>query len=445
MATDALQSGFSIEPGAPPRPLRVLVVDDSDAQRRAVRQELSDMNVDVFEARSGIGALKEAHANAVDVITLDIEMKDMDGYRVLRQLRAGERTRSTPVIMISGRGSEQERFRAEEEGAIAYFTKPFAPGKLRALVAEIVTRVCANRSCRVATIVRDEELLERLRRMVSAQGYQFRALEAVADLSKRSRGYDVLLLDLQLPDHGAYRALDELPLLPEALRPRVLGVMSSCTPADIAQAFHRGLSDFVRAPFYAEELTARIEHLVSLEKKAEALRTLGTTDALTGLPNRACLEQEVERACAQTTGDNLLGVVMVDIDHFKLLNDTYGHPFGDEVLRKVGQCLKDCLRGKDLVGRYGGEEFMLLIPNANSTVMGIITERLRRGVESLAFENGGDVVKVTASFGTCMWGAPAIAKTPKLGELVRPADAALYEAKRGGRNRACQGPTMVDA
>jgi two-component system cell cycle response regulator len=422
----------------------VLVVDDSDAQRRAVRRELSDMNVELIEATSGIGALQQALSNHIDLVTLDIEMKDFDGYRVLRQLRAGKRTRGTPVIMVSGRPSDEERFRAQAEGAIAYFAKPFEPGSLRQLVSEIVTRVSTHRRTMVGTIAPGKDLGERLARMVSAQGYRFRSFESVAELAPLPVACDVLLLDLHLPDQGAYRALDALQALPENQRPRVLGVMSDSTPADLAHAFHRGLSDFVRMPFCAEELTARIEHLVTLRRETDALQTLVTTDALTGLPNRAYLDRETRRASARAEAGGTLGIVMIDIDHFKRLNDGFGHPFGDVVLRAVAERLRDCLRGNDVVGRYGGEEFMALVPNATQASMELITERLRRSVESMTIETEGKRVPVTASFGSCIWDALALGHR-QLGELAGPADAALYEAKRAGRNRACLGPVLTAA
>lgn len=435
----------TIEPSLPPRALRVLVVDDSESQRRAVRQELSDMNVEVFEATSGIVALQKAHQIAIDLVTLDIEMSDFDGYRVLRQLRARERTRATKVIMISGRPNESERFRAEQEGAVAYFAKPFAPGTLRALVDDILTRVSNHRKTRVAGLVAEGDLGDNLSRMVSAQGYRYSGVADVAELARSTTPCQVLLLDLDLPKQGAYRALDELRGLAEHQRPHVLGVLSHFVPADLAHAFDRGLSDFVRVPFHPEELIARIEHLVSLRREADALRDLGTTDALTGLPNRAHLERDAARVQgeAMRAGSDV-GVVMVDVDHFKRLNDTYGHPFGDVVLREVGRCLRQCLRGNDLVGRYGGEEFLLLVPNATPEGMQIVAERLRSGVEAIALEHGGAPVRVTASLGTCIWSARALGAAASLGELVEPADAALYEAKRSGRNRACFGP-MVNA
>lgn len=427
----------------PPRPLRVLVVDDSDAQRRAVCRELADMNVEFVEATSGIVALQLAHTSEVDLVTLDIEMKDFDGYRVLRQLRAGKKTRGTPVIMISGRPSEEERFHAQAEGAIGYFAKPFQPGTLRALVTEILTRVSAHRRTFVGTIAAGQELAERLARMVSAQGYRCRSFESVAELASRPVKCDVLLLDLHLPEQGAYRALDALQALSEGQRPRVLGVMSSSTPADLAHAFHRGLSDFVRVPFCAEELTARIEHLVTLRRETEALQTLVTTDPLTGVPNRAYLEREARLASGRAQSGAALGIIMIDIDHFKRLNDSYGHPFGDAVLRAVAERLKECLRGNDIVGRYGGEEFMVLVPNGTPETMGLIAERLRQSVERLTLRAGDVHVPVTASLGTCLWDAPALEPPRTLGELVEPADAALYEAKRSGRNRACLGPRIA--
>ena len=122
---------------------------------------------------------------------------------------------------------------------------------------------------------------------------------------------------------------------------------------------------------------------------------------------------------------------MLDLDHFKTLNDTYGHPFGDEVLRKLGQLLTETCRTEDVACRYGGEEFVILTPGLDRKSASGLAERLRRAIASLELQSEGKTVKLTCSFGV----AEVDVSIQSSADLVRRADKALYEAKRGGRNR----------
>jgi two-component system, cell cycle response regulator len=425
---------------------RLLVVDDSEAQRQAVRKELHDMNVLIEEASSGLMAIKKAAQLGPSLVTLDIELGDFGGYRVLEHLRAQEATRGLPVIMISGSPNEEERFRALEDGAIAYFSKPFPPGALRALVSDIIDRIARNRATSVWCLAEREGVVERLSRILVVQGYQLRVFASVQELvdTLESNACDVLILDLRLRQQGAYRVLDHLNLLEEEARPRILGLMAGSAAADVAHAFHRGLSDFVGEQYSGQELNARVDQLVYLRRKTADLRALALVDTLTKLPNRGQLERELSSALAKTIQlKGQLGVVMIDVDHFKRLNDTFGHPFGDVVLQKIAAALRDCLRANDVVGRYGGEEFMMLVPKATHGGMKIVTERLRQHVEGLRLTKDEAPVPVTVSIGTCIWDYTALLASPSLNDMVKPADEALYKAKHAGRNRICTGETIA--
>ncbi len=187
------------------------------------------------------------------------------------------------------------------------------------------------------------------------------------------------------------------------------------------------------------ELLARYAaHAAILMRNAELLdqvRALATTDGLTGLPNRRQLDETLERACAQVArGHGSVGVLMIDVDRFKRLNDTHGHQVGDEVLRHVAMVLDTEVRAGDLVGRYGGEEFTVVMPGAHDIEVQAAAERLRSAVEL-----SSGPVPVTVSVGAS-W-APAHGGTRD--QLVCAADRALYEAKEAGRNRVALAP--IDA
>jgi diguanylate cyclase (GGDEF)-like protein len=191
-----------------------------------------------------------------------------------------------------------------------------------------------------------------------------------------------------------------------------------------------------------ESLVRRLETLLAekeeLSRKLAVLNDdltrLASTDALTGLPNKRSLEQAITRDLARADRDKTwLALVVVDVDHFKQVNDTYGHAIGDIVLQAVGKAVARQLRAGDLAGRYGGEEFVLVLPGSNMIGARIAAERIRKALESLVVETPQGALKVTASFGGAALCGPGCAG--RRDELFVSADGALYEAKRSGRNR----------
>jgi diguanylate cyclase len=184
-----------------------------------------------------------------------------------------------------------------------------------------------------------------------------------------------------------------------------------------------------------EQLLAEKEELSNkLEEANKELTRLASTDALTGLPNKRSLELAITRDLARADRDKTwLSLVVVDVDHFKKFNDTYGHATGDIVLQAVGQALSRHLRAGDLAGRYGGEEFLLVLPGSNMIGARIAAERIRKALEATVVDTEHGPLKVTASFGGASMCGPGCGG--KRDELFVRADTALYEAKRTGRNR----------
>jgi diguanylate cyclase (GGDEF)-like protein len=184
-----------------------------------------------------------------------------------------------------------------------------------------------------------------------------------------------------------------------------------------------------------EKLLAEKEELSQkLEEANKELMRLASTDALTGLPNKRSLETQIMRDLARADRDKTwLSLVVVDVDHFKKFNDTYGHATGDVVLQAVAKALSRHLRAGDLAGRYGGEEFVLVLPGSNMIGARIAAERIRKALEATVIDTEHGPLKVTASFGGAAVCGPGCGGGRD--ELFQRADAALYEAKRSGRNR----------
>ncbi|MEO8372767.1 MAG: diguanylate cyclase [Candidatus Solibacter sp.] len=207
---------------------------------------------------------------------------------------------------------------------------------------------------------------------------------------------------------------------------------------DLIEGMDAGADDYLTKPFNAQELRVRLRaghRILNLQEELmrtrEALRQQATHDGLTGLFNRTTILEKLddELARSQRSGEPV-GLLMVDIDRFKLINDTRGHLVGDAVLREVAQRLRTTARRYDSVGRYGGEEFLVVLPGCDMDAASAQAERMRASVGNIPCSSSGKPVPITASLG--------ISCTPPSAPefLIRDADDALYEAKAGGRNRA---------
>ena len=207
---------------------------------------------------------------------------------------------------------------------------------------------------------------------------------------------------------------------------------------DIVEGIHAGADDYLTKPFDTHELRARLragERILDLQARLiavmETLRERAARDSLTGCWNHSAilelLQTELARAHREGTST---GVILADLDHFKQINDTHGHMVGDEVLREVAQRIRMALRPYDQIGRYGGEEFLIVLPRCEALTTMTVAERLRASVASTALALGSSAPSLTLSLGLAVSARLAV-----VGSLVRAADRALYRAKDGGRNR----------
>ena len=213
---------------------------------------------------------------------------------------------------------------------------------------------------------------------------------------------------------------------------------------DVVEGLNAGADDYVTKPFRQDELLARmgvgariLELETRLSESLEREEALATRDSLTGLPNRRALydraRAELNRAEREKRS---VGVIMLDIDHFKPINDRFGHAAGDEALRRVAEVLQKSKRDYDYTGRWGGDEFLTILPGTSMLQAGLVAERIRASIDMVRLEVGGaDTVELRSSLGV----ACASPATSPIGidDLLGQADGALYRAKADGRNRVC--------
>jgi len=255
---------------------------------------------------------------------------------------------------------------------------------------------------------------------------------------------ELVITDVQMPHLTGQQLLKLIRLSPEA-RVRSLPVIVMTTAEDSAEkhlAFLNGANDFLNKPVDSLELRARVDvhHRLAriireLEESKKALAELATTDSLTKLKNRRFFYAQAEQnlsACRRYGKD--MSLLLLDIDHFKKVNDTFGHHAGDEVLVRVARLLAHMVRGVDTVARFGGEEFAVLMPETNRLGAAVLGERIRAAIEREQISVDGQHIPVTVSIGITTLAAEDV---ESIDQMLNVADQRLYLAKNNGRNRIC--------
>jgi two-component system, cell cycle response regulator len=270
-----------------------------------------------------------------------------------------------------------------------------------------------------------------------------RAYSAAEGVSRtRELAPDLILLDIELPDATGFEVCRRLKDDPVTAGIPVIFLTAQVDTAAKVMAFDAGAVDYVTKPFQVAELRARVRAALRTKRYQDLLATRAQLDGVTGLWNRAYFDQRLaEEIAALQRYQRPFGLVMIDLDGFKELNDAHGHPFGDRVLHRVARVLNASLRSLDAPCRYGGDEFAILLSESNLAGALIVAERIRADVAALELEHRGMIVKLTASLG-----ATATEVLPADAELTREllletADEALYEAKRRGRDRVVAAPS----
>lgn len=249
---------------------------------------------------------------------------------------------------------------------------------------------------------------------------------------------DLILLDVVMPDGSGFDVCRKLKAEIDTQNIPVIFITGASDVEQKVLGFDVGAVDYIQKPFHPAELKARVRAALRTKRFQDMLAQRAMIDGLTGLWNRTHFDQRLhEEVGATQRYDRPLSLIFLDADRFKSLNDTHGHPFGDQVLQALGEVLHSNARTSDWPCRYGGEEFAVILRETDIEGAGILAERIRQSIEELEVRNAGQVVPVTASIGVscstlCMNPCEMTKEW-----LVQVADDAVYEAKQSGRNRVC--------
>src|SRR6267143_381533 len=444
---------------------RVLVVDDVEANVKLLEAKLSSEYFDVLSAFNGHSALEIADSEVPDVILLDVMMPRMDGFEVCRRLKANPRTADVPVVMVTALSDVANRLRGLEAGADDFLTKPvndialFARvrslSRLKRMMEEWRLRegICGrfagsdialakdSRPARIILIEEDQFAAARMAEILRASA-QLVICQSCAEVQKQLDGDTELIIASLSTSSG-----DPLRLVTQCRASEIfrqLPILLIAEESDLhrlAKGLDLGASDYLIRPVDRNELLARTGTQIRRKRLQDRLQEnyqrslyLALTDELTGLYIRRYLLAHLDELIDRVNHDHMSAAILLfDIDHFKQVNDTYGHAAGDEVLRELASRAMNSVRSVDLVARLGGEEFVVVMPETDIVIATAVAERLRLAVarEQFIVGTGGMKVAVTISIG-----ATVAASGDGRAELLKRADDdALYNAKTAGRNR----------
>jgi two-component system cell cycle response regulator len=447
---------------------RVLVVDDVPANLKLLEARLNAEYFEVLTAQSGREALEICERGACDIVLLDVMMPQMDGFEVARRLKKNPATLHIPIIMVTALDQPSDRVRGLEAGADDFLTKPVndlalitrvrSLVRLKMVTDELRMRAATSRDIGVAALVEtaidgrisgkvmvvDDRASSR-ERIVAALGTEH-TIELESDPQQAlfrlaEANFDLLMLSLELERFDALRLVGQVRTVERTRHLPILLITEPEQSARLLRGLDLGANDYIVRPIDKNELLARVRTQVRRRRYTEQLRDnvqqsmeLAVTDPLTGLFNRRYMERHLGTLVEKSAGrGKSLSVLILDIDYFKSINDRFGHDAGDDVLREFADRMRTCVRGIDLACRYGGEEFVVVMPDTDLSVATMVAERIRRRIAGEAFpiHRGERSIEVTISIGI----AARVSPDDDAMAILKRADEALYRAKRDGRNR----------
>ena len=452
---------------------RILVVDDIEANRKLLETRLMSEYFEVMTACNGAEALEICARERADIVLLDVMMPGMNGFEVCQRLKSDPKTQNIPVVIITALDQPSDKVLGLQAGADDFLTKPVDDvglitrvknlARLKRLNDELVARVASsdqlglgdgagNLSALSGTggrVLLVEDHPRAARRMVDTLATeQYVDVETdagnVAALLAEN-AYDLLMVSLDLEMADGLRLCSQVRSNEATRNLPILIISDEGDNGRLLRGLDMGVNDYLKRPIDRNELLVRVRSQIKHKRYADQLRqTLQTsvdmalTDPLTGLHNRRYFENhfDINFEKSQKQGKPF-ALMVLDIDHFKAVNDNYGHDIGDAVLRDFAQRLKKFTREADFSCRFGGEEFVLLMPNTTLEEGFLMAERLRLRIAEEPFDVGLPTgpLRITSSVGVAAYEDRSDSREA----IMKRADTALYRAKQEGRNRIAAG------
>lgn len=444
---------------------RILVVDDIPTNRRLLEARLMAEYFQVLTATNGEDALKICQQGLCDIVLLDVIMPGMDGFEVCRTLKFDPATMHLPVVMVTALNQPEDKVKGLEAGADDFLTKPVndlalvtrvkSLARLKMLTDDLRLRAAngdalaieniENTAQNRANIVIVDDDASSYRSVVKAlsENHTVSVITKPNDalLQIAEDAYDLVIVSADLDGHDSLRLCSYLRSI-ERTRTLPIIVLAKTGQEDlICRAMELGVNDYLRHPIDENELKARVKTQMRRKNYNDCLRNsvqqtieLAVKDPLTGLHNRRYFEahfdglfEKAEKSASQ------LSVIMCDIDHFKAVNDTFGHQAGDAVIKECAARIQKNIRNVDMACRFGGEEFVIVMPDTTIELANLIAERIREEIAAhpIVTDGGKKQISVTLSMGV----SNRMGEDDSPHDLIKRADEALYSAKGAGRNR----------
>ncbi len=455
----------------------ILIVDDELRNIKLMAAILSTEPYEILQAQSGEQALTMISTNKIDLILLDVMMPGINGFEVTQLVKTNQATKHIPIILVTALDGRENKQKAMDVGADEFLTKPvnrvevitrtksilqlkqcqeqlnarvnigeklIIPQKIISLEAQGENKKETNYQT-VLLIEDDSQQAKLIRTLTATEPYNFIVASSGEEAIRigQQTKLDLILLDLMLPGMSGYDVCDYYKNKEETRNVQIVAITSLSDLESRIKCIDKGVDDYLVKPVNSKEVKSRINvllkkklYLDKLQAHHKEVLNLAIIDGLTGLYNQTYfknyLQLEIERS--QERG-YLVALIMLDLDDFKKYNDTYGHLFGDNILKRFSDLIKINIREIDLPARYGGEEFAVVMPYSSKQNAIKTAEKIRVELQGLSIIEGekNQVDKITTSIGIALCPKQAIT----VDGLIEKADYMLYRAKKNGKNKIC--------
>lgn len=444
---------------------KILVVDDMPANIKLLEAKLVNEFYEVITATSGTEAIEIVKNNPPDLILLDVMMPGIDGFETCRIIKK-DLMFDIPIVMVTALSEVESRVQGLTSGADDFLTKPINDMSLFARIRSLVRlksmvdelhlrdksqREFSNKVGISLEDIKDAKLLlidddiaqsKQITKKLNSLGMEVITETVPVQAVKKAEevDFDVIIVSSQLESSDGLRLCTHLRSQDKTHKTPLLITLEEDDMELIVKALDIGINDYLITPLDNNELVARVNTQLRRKRYQDALiashqesLALAIKDGLTGLYNRRYLDTHIENLMEDSLKKNVcFSLMIMDIDHFKNVNDTYGHLSGDEIIKNIAKRLLKNVRPSDLVVRYGGEEFIIMMPTTSLVDASKVAERIRTSVDSQDFIIPVDPGKLNCTISV---GVSALLNDDTKETIISRADKALYHAKENGRNR----------